>query len=243
MKKIVLSAALITSIASADFIGLNVGAAYWGAKTSGDFQYKGSQIDLERDLNYGDTNHTNFIWASFEHPIPILPNIKIQHTQLDDSATATSTVTFDNKSYTGSINSSYKMDQTDFILYYEILDNWVNFDFGANFKYLDAEVSIKDTANIIGESNKSLSVLVPMLYAKAQFDIPTTGLSVESDLSYVGYSGNQFYDFKAGLLYETSYGLGITAGYRAERLKLDDISDVNADLKIDGIYAGMFFHF
>lgn len=243
MKKIVLSAALIASFASADFIGLNVGAAYWGTKTTGDFQYKGSQVDLERDLNYGDTTSSNFIWASFEHPVPVLPNIKIQHTMLDDSATSTATFQFDNKNYTGSVQSSYNLDQTDFILYYEILDNWVSLDLGANFKYLDGNVQVRDSANIVGASNKDFQVVIPMLYTKAQFEIPTTGFSIETDLSYIGYSGSQFYDFKAGLSYETSYGLGLTAGYRAERIKIDDISDVNADMKIDGMYAGMFFHF
>ena len=49
--------------ASADTVGFEVGAAYWGAKTSGDFSYKGDTIDLEKDLGYGDKN-TNFIWAS-----------------------------------------------------------------------------------------------------------------------------------------------------------------------------------
>lgn len=243
MKKITLSLALVASVATADFIGLNAGAAYWNANTSGYFQYKGSQIDLERDLNYSDTNHTNFIWLSFEHPIPVLPNIKIQHTSLDDSATGTANVTFDNKTYNGLVESSYQLDQTDLILYYELLDNWVNLDLGANFKYLDGEVSIKDSANIVGQSNESLSVVIPMLYAKAKLDIPATGFSLESDLSYITYSGSQFYDFKAGVSYESSYGLGVTAGYRAQQLKLDDIKDAYSDIKIDGIYAGVFYHF
>ena len=54
--------------ASADTVGFEVGAAYWGAKTSGDFSYKGDTIDLEKDLGYGDKN-TNFIYFCIDKNI------------------------------------------------------------------------------------------------------------------------------------------------------------------------------
>jgi outer membrane protein len=245
MKKIALSLAVAVTLTShlhADFLGFEVGAAYWGAKTTGDLQYNGSSIDLEQNLGYGDNMNTNFIWASFEHFVPLIPNIKIQHTKVDDSSNKNSgAVTFDNKVYSGDISSNLKLNQTDFILYYELLDNWVSLDAGLNFKYIDSSLSLNSAAQTT--STKDLKFVVPMVYAKAKFELPTTNFSIESDLSYIGYSGNQFYDFKAGLVYETDIGLGVTAGYRAEKLELDDIKDVYSDIKIDGAYAGIFYHF
>ena len=225
---------------SADTLGFEAGAAVWGAKTSGTFEYKGDSIDLAKDLGYGDLN-TNFIWASFEHSLPFIPNIKIQHTKIEDSSSKTSSITFDNIIYSGTISSSLQLNQTDFILYYELLDNWVNLDFGINAKYLNASVSMDSATQ--SASTKDLNYVVPMLYAKAKFELPLSGLSVESDISYISYDSSAFYDVKGGVSYETTFGLGATAGYRAEKLKIDDISDFNSDIDIKGFYAGLFYHF
>lgn len=244
MKKNILLLSLSAAFAissNADTLGLDIGAAAWAAKTSGNIEYKslGSDIDLSKDLGYDNLN-TNFVWASFEHPIPLIPNIKIQHTKIEDSSSSTSSVTFDNKVFSGNISSNIQLNQTDFIAYYELLDNWVNFDFGINAKYLDASVSVKDVTQ---SSRKDVDYVIPMLYAKARFDLPFSGLSLETDLSYVSYRESEFYDFKAGLLYETSFGLGGTVGYRSEKLQLDDISDVNSNIEIKGAYAGLYYHF
>ena len=48
---------------------------------------------------------------------------------------------------------------------------------------------------------------------------------------------------KAGVVYETTFGLGATLGIRQEKLTLDDIDGVYGDVNIEGIYAGVFFHF
>ena len=244
MKKniVLLSLSAILALgASADTFGLEMGAAAWASKTSGNIEYKGDSIDLEKDLGYEDLN-TNFIWASFEHPIPLIPNIKIQHTKIEDTASKISNVTFDNKTFSGNVSSSLQLNQTDFIAYYELLDNWVNLDVGINGKFIDASVSVNDTSTTPA-SNKNLEYIIPMVYAKARFDLPFSGLSAETDLSYITYEDSEFYDLKGGLLYETSFGLGATAGYRMEKLQLDDISDVNSNIDIKGAYAGLFYHF
>lgn len=227
--------------ASADTFGFEMGAAAWAAKTSGNIEYKsaGNDIGLSKDLGYDDLN-TNFIWASFEHPIPLIPNIKIQHTKIEDSSSKVSNVTFDNKNFSGNVSSNLQLNQTDFIAYYELLDNWLNLDVGINGKFIDASVSVKDSTQT---SSKDLQYIIPMIYAKARFDLPFSGLSLETDLSYISYEDSEFYDFKGGLLYETSFGLGATAGYRMEKLQLDDISDVNSNIDIKGAYAGLFYHF
>ena len=122
-----------------------------------------------------------------------------------------------------------------------MLDNWINLDFGINAKYLNASFSMDSATQ--SASTKDLNYVVPMLYAKAKFELPLSGLSVESDISYISYDSSAFYDVKGGVSYETTFGLGATAGYRAEKLKIDDISDFNSDIDIKGFYAGLFYHF
>ncbi len=248
MKKILLSAiaalALGTS-AQADFLGAEVGYAAWSPSLSGSIKGKevgDLDLNLKDSLGYGNNERNSFAWVYFDHFIPLVPNIKIQQTKYTDSASKTTSVTYDAHSYTGSVASSLTLDQTDFIAYYRILDNWVNLDLGLNVKYINGNISISDSTATVN-TNKDFKAYVPMAYAKARFDLPFTGLSIEADGSYIGYSGSKFTDMKAGIVYETSFGLGITAGYRALNLTLDDIDSTNTNIDIKGAYAGLFYHF
>jgi outer membrane protein len=238
-----LSLASLTQV-SADFIGFEAGAGYWNAKTTGSFQKGTTSIDLEKDLGYGSNNGTNTFYALFEHPLPLIPNFKIQHTQLDESSSSTvsRSLNFKGTNYAAStqVNSSYDLTQTDFIAYYEILDNWINLDLGLNIKYLDGSVELN---SIAANTREDFSVYIPMGYAKAQVDLPFTGFSVESDLSYIAYSSNHFYDAKIGVQYETSMGLGAELGYRQLQLKIDDLDDFSGDITTKGVYASLFYHF
>jgi len=244
MKKNVLLLSLSSAFALsavADTVGFEIGAAAWAAKTSGQVEYRslGKDISLTQDLGYDNLN-TNFIWASFEHPVPLIPNIKIQHTKIEDSSSRITNITFDNKNFVGTVDSNLQLNQTDFIGYYELLDNWVNFDLGINAKYINATFSARDSVNA---AKKDLDYIVPMAYAKAKFDLPFSGFSIDSDISYISLNESEFYDFKGSLNYETSFGLGGTVGYRMEKLQLDDISDINSDIEIQGAFAGVYYHF
>jgi len=245
MKKIVLSTIAILSLSTtihADTIGAEVGYAAWNAELSGNLQKGLGNLDFKQDLGYGDKTTNSSIWAYIDHPLPIIPNFKIQKTNYSDdsSGTITKNVTFDNQNFTlnDSVKSSIDLNQIDLIPYWRILDNWVNFDIGLNFKVIDGDISINSST-----ANADFSVVLPMLYTKARFDLPLTGLSVEADISYVSYDGNKFSDIKAGIVYETEIGLGATAGYKQQKITLDDIDDLYGELNIKGIYAGLFYHF
>ena len=249
MKKIVLSsiaAILLASSLNADFIGAEAGYAIWNSSLSGDIKKGSGSLDFENDLGYGSSQTNSFMWAYIDHPLPLLPNFKIQKTNYSDDASGRldKNVTFDKKNFTinENVSSSITLDQIDFIPYWRILDNWVNLDIGLNIKMIDGnvEVSSKDT---IKTTDADFDVILPMLYTKARFDLPLTGLSLEADASYVSYDGNKFSDLKAGIVYETTIGLGATVGYRQQNITLDDIDDIYGDLTIKGAYAGIFYHF
>ena len=247
MKRLLLSATVALTLATAvnaDFIGAEVGYAAWGTKLTGDIQKGVGSLDFENDLGYGSRNTNGFMWAYIDHPLPFLPNLKIQKTNFSDSAsgTITANITFDGKNYSASdsVTSSITLDQIDVIPYWRILDNWVNLDIGLNIKLIDGQIQVDSSTE---HANEDFSVILPMLYTKARFDLPFSGLSVEADISYVGYSGNKFSDIKAGIVYETSYGLGATLGYRQQNITLDDIDNIYGELNIKGPYAGLFYHF
>jgi len=247
MKKIILSsvcASLLAISAQADFLGAEAGIATWSSSLTGSMKggsSTDSNIDVESDLGYGSKATNSFFWAYLDHPVPLLPNIKIQQTNYTDSASKVKSVTFDGTTYNGTVSSELTLDQTDIIAYWRILDNWVNLDLGFNLKTINGNIKLSATGS--SDTDKDFSATVPMLYAKGRFDLPFTGLSAEADMSYISYSGNKFSDFKAGVVYQTSYGLGATAGLRTENLTIDDIDDFNADLTISGAYLGVFYHF
>ncbi len=248
MKKIILSAAaalLMVTSANADFIGAEAGYAAWSSNLSGSI--KGgdagdANIGLQDDLGFGSNESNSFFWAYIDHPLPLIPNLKIQKTTFSDTSSKNANVTFDSKNYTGTVSTELTLDQIDLITYYRILDNWVNLDLGFNFKVIDGNIKLSN-GGATTNTDKDFSAIIPMLYAKARFDLPFSGLSVEADTSYIGLNGSSFTDMKAGVVYETSYGLGVTAGYRMQNVTIDDIDNTNTDLDIKGIYAGLFYHF
>jgi outer membrane protein len=248
MKKIVsiATAVALSSSLYGDFIGFEAGGAMWYPKTTGTFQNGSTTIDLEKDLNYGDTIDANYIWAWIDHPLPLIPNAKVTHTKTDETtnSTLTKTINFAGKDYTANtkINTEMTLEQTDFTIYYRILDNWINLDLGLTAKNIKGKLSI-NTASAQYSSEKDFEFWLPMAYAKGKFDFPFTGLSVEVEANYIGFNGHKIYDAKAGVVYETSIGLGVVAGVRQEKILVDDLDGISSDIDMTGVYAGLFYHF
>ncbi|MDX9744415.1 MAG: TIGR04219 family outer membrane beta-barrel protein [Arcobacteraceae bacterium] len=247
MKKIVLSsvvALMMSTSLSADFLGAEAGVAFWNTKVDGNIKKGTDSIDLQKDLGYGNSQTNNFFYASFDHPIPLLPNIKVQQTNFSDDASGniTRNLTFAGQSFGASLptTSSLTLKQTDIIPYWRILDNWVNFDIGLNIRNIAGNIKIDSALQHVDED---FNVIIPMAYAKARFDLPFSGLSVEADGSYIGFDGSSVTDIKGGVVYETPFGLGATLGYRKQNITLDDIDSTYGDINVKGIYGGVFLHF
>lgn len=230
-----LLATLYSSAASADFLGIYVGGGSWNHDPSGDFssiQTGSDTIDVASNLGLSDESET-YVWAAFEHPVPVLPNIRLEKTSLSHSGTASIPVDFNNATVSGP--SMVTLDSTDAILYYRLLDNWVNFDLGLNMRKVDGEFAI-------GTESVSVSETVPMLYVAAQFDMPLTGLSLGADYNMVSYDGNKYDDLRLRALYEMGV-VGFELGVRTTTIELEDVDNINAKVDFDGVMAGVFLHF
>ena len=243
MKKIILSSALLISVVNADFIGAEIGISSWSNSIDGNFKYNGTSINSKSDLGL-DRDNNMFIWASFEHPVPLIPNIKIQHTKSSYNSTKilSNDITFGSKKFDANskLKSEISLTQTDLIAYYEILDNYVSIDLGLNLKILNANFRLQnDNYNEV----KDFTAPIPMVYSKAKIELPLTGLSAEAELSYISISDSTFYDAQASIGYETAIGLGAKVGYRKENLDISDIKDTNANLTFDGAFASLYYHF
>jgi outer membrane protein len=246
MKKILATLIIATGFnvaAFADFIGAEAGVGFWSSKVSGQMNYEGTNIDLEDDLGYGDSNSKVNLWASIEHPIPLFPNVRISKSSVSDSASGaiTKDIDFGGTSFTASSNvsSNIQIDQIDATLYYELLDNIVSLDFGLNLKYLDGNAELVSGSK--EEAHNFMSV-IPMLHGKVGFDLPFSGFGAEVMMNYIGYDGNSISDLEANVKYESSFGLGAKIGLKKESIKAD-IDDFETDISISGINTAIFYHF
>jgi len=243
MKKILLATLTATSFGMADFIGGEIDLGYYSHNPSGTAQYKGDVVDIEKDLHWGDEKDM-FLRAYFEHPIPIIPNIRVGYSKFSHEGNGQASKTFGWDGFsidlTDNVYSKIDLDMYDITLYYEFLDNWISADAGLNIKYLNGTVDVQSTTD---SSSNDIQVPIPMLYAKAKVDIPATDLSFQLEGDYISYSGNMLYDFELGARYTFIAGFGIEAGYKAMKIKIDDVDDFSMDTDFNGVYGKVVWDF
>lgn len=236
--------ALITPVAQADFIGLKVGGGIWDHDVSGSVRHTDvNNVDLKNDLKLGD-EQDSYAFIVIEHPVPLIPNVKVSKTGLSTAGNGTVTTVFNygGISYTGgaSINSALVLDHQDVTLYYEILDNVVSIDVGVSAKILDGKVSITES----GVTNSTpLTGTIPMLYGAAMVELPGTGFAFGMELSMLGIGDSEITDTTAKLVYRMTDFLGIEAGVRSMTIKLDALDAVYANMEFSGAFANVFLHF
>lgn len=243
-----LGSVLIGGAAQADtLLGIYAGADGWRSAAQGSFA-DNNQLQA---FNFNDKTQQSF-YLAFEHPVPLLPNIRLQHNPLEANGVSTINAGF---SLAGQVfaddvqvNNAVDLTSTDYVLYYEILDNGlVSVDLGVNGKYIDGQVSVTEVAANGAAAVQDTSTWIPMLYTSAAVGLPFTGLQLFANGSYISYDGSRLYDAQAGIAYSVLDNLAldmtVKLGYRTVNLTLDDIDDLYADLSFKGLFAGVEFHF
>lgn len=241
MQKRLIALAILAASASvatqADIVGATAGAYMWKQSWEGDVKAGSQSVDMNKDLGYDDETGKSF-YVALEHPVPVIPNIRLQHTDLDisEQGTLTKSFTFDGKGYAQSevVDSTTDLSHTDATLYYEILDNWVNLDVGVTVRMFDGEVSIKGTS---GEGAIDLDAPVPMGYINARFDLPLTGLYASGLVNVISYGDNKISDVTLGLGYELGI-VGLEIGYRNFDVDLEDDNE-EANVTVDGYFLAV----
>jgi outer membrane protein len=225
--------------------GVYAGASIWSQAYSGDIEFvdQGS-IDMEQDLGFDEENGS-YLYVAVEHLVPMVPNIKLQRTAMstDASSTLTRDITFDGQTFSANqdIRSTLDLSHTDATLYYEILDNWVSLDVGMSIRVFDGEIAVASGDGSL-QADQSISAPLPMLYGKAQFDLPFTGFYLGAEVNYLMVSGNGVSDILVRAAYESPFRVGAELGYRTLTFKLDDIDDLYGELTVEGPYLAVTLH-
>ncbi|WP_457644214.1 TIGR04219 family outer membrane beta-barrel protein [Persephonella sp.] len=256
MKKTVSTLAALSLFGVSQAVPLfegEISAGYIKQKPSGWVQYKGDQIDLKDDLNLGDET-SYFFRAKFEHPVPVLPNVILQYMKMDFSGTGTLTRSFrfGNQVFniSDTINSYVKMDHYDVTLFYNLpfiglaTAGILDVELGLNVRVLDFEASVE---TLTVNETATATVPIPMVYCGIEIS-PVSLFSLKAEGRGIAYGGHSYYDFNGELRIKPitipmAVDFFVGLGYRYERLKIDDIDDISADIKIKQPYitAGLLF--
>ena len=238
---------LCVGTAQADFVGLNIGANHWTPDLNGSFggnSIGDTTIDLMTDLGLDEPAPSNIVLI-LEHPVPLLPNVKYQSLDLDSSGSSNpGGLDFNGTNFPGAINSTFDLSHDDIVLYYEVLDNWVNLDLGLDLKVFDGEVEMTDSGPSPSTETVLIDETVPLFYISARFDLPFSGFYIGADINNNFNTGDGSAEDSSIMLgYESGSGLGIEGGIKKFSLELDDINNINTDLEYDGIYLNGYLHF
>ncbi|SFR48134.1 outer membrane protein [Marinobacter daqiaonensis] len=226
-------------VASADVLGFGASVGYWDSDLSGEASRGNDQVDVENDLNLSNNDEIN-LSAYLEHPIPLLPNVRLSYVRIDQEGRGQLSTSFDVLPSGVNVSSQLDWTQADLTLYYEVLDNWVNLDLGLTARNLDAELVVQEV-NSTAVSRTEVDAVLPMLYAAARFDLPLTGLSVGAHGNVIGYDGDSIYDYDAYAQYQF-VGVQLRAGYRQMTVDYED-GDDRLDVDIAGPFVSAGFSF
>ncbi|WP_192954708.1 TIGR04219 family outer membrane beta-barrel protein [Gallaecimonas mangrovi] len=249
MKKLLFAATIATGIslpAVADGLGIYAGIGQWNNDFSGNVLSEDVGVKDEMGLKHADLTQW---FINFEHPIPVIPNIRLAYSNISESGTGRldENVEFDDTTYPigSEINSDLKLKMTDVTFYYELWDTGGDLDVGITGRKLDGHLKLNN--DLIGSAEEPVDEWVPMLYLNGRVNLPLTGLYVGALGNGIAYSGNRLTDYRAFVGYDFDIpgpvDVGVQLGYRAVDLKLEDIGDFDANIKLDGAYASLTMHF
>lgn len=250
MKKLLFTfacGAVLASGVAADITRVEIGVGAWmqtpkGSATYTDGGADGSYTSSEKD------NTESYVWVLVKHPVPVLPNLRLEYVSIEDSGIASGQFK-DFDITAASTTLSYDMKQYDIIPYYNILDNtaWITLDLGLDIKIVDASYTAAPSAPFAGYSD-SVTFAVPLLYVRGRVEIPSTDIGLEADVKYVTTGDSTVYDVRAKIDYTLDFvpvvQPALEVGYRVQKIDIDE-SGVDAKLDIDfsGIYAGLILRF
>ena len=242
MRKLLLtvgsSLILTVPVAHADFAGVGASVSYWDSSLSGTATNSGDVVDVDNDLHLKSQDNAN-LGIYIEHPIPLLPNVRLNYTVIEQSGRGEVRAGgFDGIVPGVAVQSELDLDQLDLTLYYEILDNWVNLDLGLTVRDLSGELTVSQLATV---SNTKVDAVLPMVYVAARFDLPLTGLAVGAEGNAIVYGGDSVYDLNVYAQYQLSV-VQLRAGYREMSIDYEDGND-KLDIEIGGPFlsAGLVF--
>ena len=252
MKKILTTlvcGAILAATASADIARLEMGAGSWQQTPNGGGTVSNSFSLLSLDGDYTSDKKDSsemYLWMLVKHPIPILPNIRLEYVTIADEGVSNGSV----NGIDDAVNAPTTMEMTqyDIIPYYNILDNtgWITLDLGLDLKVIQSEAVTTGLSGVIASNSSDDSTVIPLLYVRTRVEIPATNIGFEADVKYITDGDSTVYDVRAKVDYTLDFipviQPALEVGYRVQKFDIDD-DDTQVDLEYSGVYAGLMLRF
>jgi len=267
MKKVLTTLATLatlTTAANADFMRIEMGAGIWGQGASkGDFfKYEkegavafqginiGNATVSATDTSKGDNLPSGYAWLYVKHPIPIVPNLRLEYSSVESNGVLSATGSmYGLTSANQTSDTNLKLTQMEAIPYYNLLDNtfWLTLDVGLAINLIHYEAKGDGAASY----DESGDIPLPLGYLRARVQAPLTNLGVEAIVKYISDGGD---NTASDMLVKVDYTFNITpivqpgieVGYRVMTLQ-SDITDGDTRTQIDysfaGVYGGLMLRF
>ena len=248
LNKLLLLTLLFSHTTYADIIGGEISLGVYNHAPSGHASYTlpitgtPSSADLEDTLGWSSAQDV-FFKAYLEHPLPLVPNIKLGLTKLSHDGTGSVSLFSWGEiiHYSGDVESALDLQMTDVTFYYEFLDNWVELDAGLTARYISGDI---DVNTLLSNEHVTFSSWIPMVYTKARFNFPSTDVSLQLEANAISYNGTTFYDYELSARYTFTMGLGIEAGYKTFHLDSNDLTTgLESNMDFSGAYAAVVWDF
>lgn len=229
-----------SNVFAAPIIDLKIGAGVWQATPTGELGQTATDIE---NLDLQEENST-FFSIAFEHPVPVLPNIRLKQTSLefDGDTILTETFVLDDVTFEVDLDAQTDIDlsHTDLTLYWGLPELIVDIDFGLNIRSFSGDASVVSESAGRTES-VDLDVTLPMLFGDVRIDLPLTGFYVGAEVNALSVGDSSLLDYNARIGYSTDVipflaDLDFELGFRSFEIELDE-DDIQADITIDGPYA------
>ena len=249
------------SFASADFLSFSAGAGYEQQNIDG-YVKNGNTINYfaPHSINpaksigtFGLKDENNpYVWAKFIHPIPFIPNIKVQYTKYSSTGYSKYIAANNIKIFgdvaipTGLTNASTKMDinSYDLALFYEFKPVVADIEAGFGVDYWKGHTKIYGTGKILIVSktktwvDSDWSVVLPYLYANVE-TMQIFGFSAIANVKWAKAGDNHHYDYVGALKYTLDIfgpvNPFIKVGYRYK-----DVYGVDGSTETKLTYKGVF---
>lgn len=214
---------LATSTSSqANIVNIDFGLNHWINDASG-------TLNTSTDIHLDSDDRSSTIWVKIEHPVPLLPNLRISQTLMDYSGNEFST--------------EVDVSHGDAIAYYQLLDSHLELDIGLGIKRFLGEI---DTRAIgLAPVYYALDNTLPVAYAMAAFALPNSPIDISLELQQGDNGDDSLSEANFMLRYTTANNIGLGVGYRFMQLELESKEDgytARVDSEFKGLQFSLSFH-
>ena len=248
MKKTALAAFLVamTPVAAQADLLFTVGAKAnsWTAEPSGELD-EGVSADGENNGLGLDSNSGTNVTLFFEHPVPVVPNVRLRQTSLEMDGSGFLTTDFNGIRYAEQVDSDLDLSHTDATLYWglPLPVPYVDINLGLTARMFGGEAIVEGQTTGRREEVE-LDFTLPMGFVEAQVGTPF-GIYAAAEINAIGYDGNSLTDTVLTLGYDLPVpvvDLGLEVGHRALSMKTNkDTTDIETDFDVSGIFYGASF--